>query len=731
MTRARFALAAVSLLAPFSVMMPASTRAAAPEDLKVLEFWQIYSDTPNALYKVFASEALDHLRRRTEAVARLHTQTEWSQRQKEMRGVLQDLVGPFPERTPLNARVVSAHQKDGYRIENVIYESQPGLHVTASLYLPDGRQQPAPAILYCSGHSIPGYRNDVYQHKIVNLARKGFIVLAFDPIGQGERLQYFDPATGKSKVGISSSIGHIHLGPPAFVAGSPLSRHMIWDGIRSVDYLLTRPEVDPARLGITGRSGGGTQTCYIAALDDRLLAAAPECYVTTFEHLLLSRGPQDAEQNFHRGIARGLDQPDFLMLRAPKPALIIATTRDIFSYTGTLAADEEVRRAYAAFGQEGQLRLASDDADHESTRKNREAMYAFFQDTLELPGDPADEEVELPRAEELRVTETGQVSVSLGDKGVPELVRREAERLAKALDRRRADPATHLPRVRAAAIELSGHRTDAGYERSIYSGTYQRNGYVIDKHLIAVDSTYAIPVLIMRPDKATARGATLYLHSDGMAVAAAAGGWMEQLVRKGHTVVAVDVLGTGELSSSSANYNQWFPGASMREWFGFALIGRSVVAAQAADVLRALRFIHDQLGVPPDQVSAVAHGPLGAMLLHVAALEPAFTAVALIEPLVSYRELVSTRFYQTRQVAAAVPSALTAYDLPDLAASLSPRRLLILNPADATGGPADSKVVERDVAAIRVGYAGATDNFDLRQGLASPEAQDALVNWLD
>ena len=188
-------------------------------------------------------------------------------------------------------------------------------------------QNPAPAVIYCSGHNDLGFRNDTYQHVILNLVEKGFVVFAFDPIGQGERLQYLDTETGKSKIG-GPTKEHTFAGVQTLLTGTSLSDYFIWDGVRAVDFLLTRPEIDPTRIGITGRSGGGTQSAMIAAYDERIYAAAPECYITNFKRLLQSIGPQDAEQNQFNAIKLGFDHPDFFHLRVPKPSLIITTTHD-------------------------------------------------------------------------------------------------------------------------------------------------------------------------------------------------------------------------------------------------------------------------------------------------------------------------------------------------------------------------------------------------------------------
>ncbi len=130
-------------------------------------------------------------------------------------------------------------ESDSFRVEHIIFESQPGFFVTSSLFIPGTlkKNRKAPVVIYCSGHAEDGYRGAVYQHVILNLVRKGFIVFAFDPVGQGERLEYYDQQTGKSIVG-GPTTEHSYPGTQAFITGSSEARYMIWDGIRAVDYLL-------------------------------------------------------------------------------------------------------------------------------------------------------------------------------------------------------------------------------------------------------------------------------------------------------------------------------------------------------------------------------------------------------------------------------------------------------------------------------------------------------------
>ena len=352
-----------------------------------------------------------HLENRKNLVTGLSTKADWQAYQNTTKQKLRSSLSRF-EKNALNPKITGVLERENFKVEKVIFESHPGFFVTSCLFIPKKRQNPAPAIIYCSGHNVLGFRGETYQHIILNLVEKGFIVLAFDPIGQGERLQYLDMVTGKSVIG-SSTQEHSYAGVQTLFTGTSLADYFIWDGIRAIDYLSTRSEVDMNRIGITGRSGGGTQAAMIAACDDRILAAAPENYITNFKRLFQAIGPQDAEQNLWFGIARGIDHPDFFHARAPKPSLIISTTNDYFNIQGARETFDEVKTSYSAFGMAENVQMVEDFGKHETTVNNRQAMYSFFQKHLSLPGNNEDVGTQPFDAEELWVTLTGQVSSSM------------------------------------------------------------------------------------------------------------------------------------------------------------------------------------------------------------------------------------------------------------------------------------------------------------------------------
>lgn len=707
----------------------------AQEDLSVVKGWMKYTDLPNALYNHLSSQAFDYLQIRVEAVQALQTRTDWLNRQKSVRAAFLKLVGPFPEKTPLNAKILGTVLKKNFRLEKIVYESIPGFYVTAGLFIPAGLKGKSPAIIFCSGHSEIAFRCQTYQTMILNLVKKGFIVLAFDPVGQGERLEYFDPLTGETRTG-PTTLEHSYPGAQCFISGSSEARYMIWDGIRSVDYLLTRPEVDLARIGITGRSGGGTQSAYIAAFDERILATAPEAYITSFRRLFESRGPQDAEQNFYHGIANQLDHADLLEVRAPKPALLITTTRDFFSIQGARETAAEVRRAYQALGTPENFSQVEDDHGHGSTPKNRAEMYAFFQQHLNLPGESRDEPVEYLTRAELQVTPTGQISTALGSKTIFQLNRAEIEIIiARREQARKANLEKYLAQVKTTAQKLSGYQPPTTSGEVVFTGRYQKDDYVVEKYFIPGEGNYIIPFIFLHPKDGNRWPAMIYLHPRGKAADAGVGREMEWLVKNGYAVLAPDLIGTGELGPGIFRgdaYNFKLGKASYNIWFASIQIGRSLAGLQAGDVVRLVNYLKQRNDIDSANISALSKREMCSTLLHAAAFCPDISRIALIEPYLSYRSIVTNQYYKPHFVPTTVAGALTAYDLPDLAACLAPRNLLLINITDQNGKSAGSSLIEKELGVVRSAYSAKSSEagFEIQRLEFSRTFSDIFEVWL-
>lgn len=293
---------------------------------------------------------------------------------RDLRQKIQQSFGPWPERTPLNPRITGVVERDEYRIEKVIFESRPDFLVTANLYIPKGRKLPLPGVVGSCGHTDNGKAAETYQSFAQGLARLGFVCLIFDPIGQGERRQY-SPEKFKLAAGVAE---HQYAGHQQILTGEFFGAWRAWDGIRALDYLLTREEVDARHIGITGNSGGGTMTTWLCGVESRWTMAAPSCFVTTFRRNLENELSADAEQCPPRALALGLDHADFLAAMAPKPVIIIAQEKDYFDARGAEEAYRRLKHLYTLLGSPGNIALSIGPNYHGFSISAREAMYRWF-----------------------------------------------------------------------------------------------------------------------------------------------------------------------------------------------------------------------------------------------------------------------------------------------------------------------------------------------------------------
>ena len=690
----------------------------APEDLSVNPYWTYNGDMSNALYQHIYSYASSQSKERWSTVGRLKTRSEWEERQAKTKKILAEIVGAFPAKTPLNPVITGTLKKEGFTVEKLYFESRPGYYVTAALFLP-AKSGKLPAIIFCSGHSNDGFRG--YQRAILNFVKKGFIVLAFDPVGQGERFQYFD-AEGK-KI-FHPDFEHSYPGTQSFVSGVPPANYFIWDGVRAVDYLISRREVDPARIGITGRSGGGTQTAMIAAVDDRILAAAPECYITSYDKLMRSMGPQDAEQNLMYSLKKGFDMSDMIEVRAPKPTLLVLTTHDNFSIQGARDVFNEAKQAYAAFGASENLCKTEDDAGHAATLKNRIATHAFFQKFLSNPGDPKDEAVEFFDEKDLWVTPTGQMLTSLKAETLFSMnVKYTHEALEKLQAEKQSNPDFYQD-IAMKAKNLSGYNEPELSRDYIFSGRLWRGGCAIEKYLVKGTGDYYIPVLRLSTEKKN--GKTVLLMDDqGKAVAAAKEGMAEKLAQKGYQVIVPDMNGYGELGGGYKKGDAIIQDVPLNVWYAGILTQKSPLAIRVEDMKILVDFIKT-LG-SPGPLTGIACGVLTSDLLHAAVINNEFAQLALINPLYSYQSIVLEKDYHPKYVMSTLPGIISNYDMSDLVTALYPLRICILNPVNSLAQMIDSSLLDQTYKEAKKTY---EDSQNLMISCKENDMFSILEQWL-
>jgi dienelactone hydrolase len=569
------------------------------ENLDVFQKWVKWNNPGDMLLDLLTKEADILYDKRSQEVAVIKTEAEWRNRQIFVRDKLAELIGPFPAKTPLNPRVTGIIKKNGYRIEKIVFESFPGSYVTGCLYVPEKIRGKVPAVLHVIGHNQESFRAELYQTISYNLMKKGMIVLAIDPPGQGEHVQNFDTTVNFSSVGYSV-VEHNYFGNFPFLSGYSCAYYFIWDGIRAIDYLISRKDVDPERIGVTGFSGGGTISSFIGAVDERVKVAVPCSWANSNKRLLETKGAQDSESNIYHSALNGISFEDLIEVRAPKPTLLTFVSRDEYlCLQGAREGYAEAKKAYDAFGKGDNLVLVEDDSKHWLTPEIRLSIYSFFMKHFNMTGDPAEIEAELMPRDELNVTPTGQIATYLGGDMIFDVNKKLTEKLLVNLDKSRAGGENHLLQTKIKAIQLSGYRDPVGSDNTfIINGKYQREGYTLGKYAIEVGQEYAIPLLLFVPDDNTGKHpAVIYLNPKGKSADAAPGGEIEKLVKKGFVVAAVDPLGTGEVKNTA--------GREHTDSYTAILTGRSIPGIRAENIIRVADVLSRHPAIDPQKIVAV------------------------------------------------------------------------------------------------------------------------------
>ena len=505
--------------------------------------------TPYLAYQTEMAWRQDDRRRAVFAKAR--TERDLQRLQVELRTGLLRMLGGLPStRTPLNAQITGRIQMAGFHIEKLIFESLPGIYVTALVYVPDGGRAPHPAVLVPCGHSANG--KAYYQALCQRLALRGYVVISWDPVGQGERSQFWDATRGRSRYNLICG-EHAVLGNLAYLAGTNLARWEVWDGMRALDYLLTRPEVDRTRVSITGTSGGGFQAAIIAALDQRIKAAAPSCYITALPMRVWNRifkdPDSDPEQDPAGMIAEGVDHAGLMLLMYPRPVFVAAAVLDFFPIDGTRSTFREVAGVYRRFGHGDRIAMTEGYHGHAFSVENQAAAIAFLDRFNGLPARrdlPPTSELDDPA---LQVTRTGQVMIdhpdgrSLLDE-IRDYYRAHVKKPAPTLSRLYHGPG--YPGISQWRVSAYGgsDAVPAAIQWEA-SGSSTLDAVSIDKYVLHHSGGLSIPLLHLHRQGSGGGRVLLWVGDNGKA---GAKDWdtMRKYVADGYDVVSFDCRGLGE-----------------------------------------------------------------------------------------------------------------------------------------------------------------------------------------
>jgi dienelactone hydrolase len=580
--------------------------------------------------------------------------------QEELRGKFLGLLDGLPEAGGVPpVKKTGRIEAEDYVVEKLVFQSFPDYYVPALLYLPTKRDGAVAGILSPCGHSAVGKAAAPYQTLHINLAKRGYAVLTYDPVGQGERSQFWDAERGKSRFNLTCG-EHAVLGNPLYLLGTSLARYRIWDGIRGIDYLASLPEVDPERIGCVGNSGGGTLTAYLAALDRRVRVAVISCYITTLPRRMgnrIEKDPDaDPEQDIFGFVSEGIDHAGLLALRAPRPTLLGTAREDFFPIEGARESFAEAQRLFELAGAGDRIRRAEADGRHGLSLPLRQAAYTWFDQHLARRNEPPREKeiaVEPRPAKELLVCAEGQVSLTFRSRpllplAVAEFRKRKQSPRVPLKELLRLDP--KLADVRLTDVAVGGKDATV--------------------HFLCVNGIDA-------PDW---REEATFLRA---------------LARQGAGVTVIDPRGVGRsrpaLEVRGHAYGDPLCGVEENIAYNAFLIGKSLLGMRVTDVLEAVA----QIRAKESSARLVVCGRRDAALVAclAAAVEPAITRVAVEEMLLSFWPLFDEAG-RPINAASVLPYLLRDFgDMDAVLAAIAPRAVLAAAPRGEMGRRAPNVTV--------------------------------------
>ncbi len=597
------------------------------------------------------------------------TRRAWEARRPTLRQAMLTAMGPFPDKpAPLEPKVLGVLKRSGYRIEKLVFQSRPGVWVTANAYVPEPGKGKLPAVLSVHGHWLWARRDPTVQARCLGLVKLGFFVLAVDAFGAGER--YTEPGKGTYHGAL--------YGATLWPVGQTLLGLQAYDNRRAVDYLRSRPEVDGDRIGVTGASGGGNQTMYAGALDERLKAVVPVCSVGNYLAYLRAAC---CVCEVLPGALRFTEEGDVLGLVAPRALMVISATKDAFQFS-VGEADKSVARAraiYRLYGAGDSIRHATFDSPHAYNQPMREVMYGWMTRWLKNEGKGAP--IPEPKFDVEKVEDLSDYPNNTRPKGFLFLPNFAAQEARKELARWSENFPDHPEAWESVAVHIRSQLQTpvfGGFPRPLKPAALPGkaelvNGIRTIPLLLYPEPEMPMPVILRSKVQGIARPpACVLLHLDGKA-AALKHPLAGALLDRGFLVVAPDLRATGETKpahdavGTAVDHNS----AEHSVWIGRPLLGQWMV-----DLNHLLDYLAMQPTLNLRHVSIAGLSSAGVVALCAASLqEGRFHAAAVLNSPVTY--VTDAAYGPKMRMGLLAPGILRAGDIPQVAATLAPRRLVI------------------------------------------------------
>lgn len=625
---------------------------------------------------------------RDSLLSSLKTKSDWDQWAATIRDSMRSWTGPFPERTPLNARVTGRIEREDYSVEKILFESRPDFFVSANLYLPKNVTFPRPAVLNVIGHSPNGKARDKVQKRSIAQARRGFVVLTIDCLGQGER-QVPDYAS------VSGPPGNAHqiIGRQAFISGTHVFNYMVWDAIRAVDYLVSRSEVDKEKICITGCSGGGMMSTYILPFEQRIKVAVPACNPNTWSHRVHAGLATDHEQVFFGAFSSGIDpRGDPLFAQVPKPLMINATTDDNLNPPrGVWDIGTWLFKAYSAHGVPEKLTTTMVEAGHGYNKEQREFAYSWMLRWTD--GNAAEfweEDMGIEKEEDLWAAANGSVYNEPINREPHELVldhfnAHKAEWEEITTQEELNDRKTKMPDLvkNVLHVDLDHIQTKGNFKESHEVGDIKVRSFLIEP-----EEGIVLPgVLLESRKRSMSDDIILYVSENGKSEIFSEQAIVKEMLNEGYRICAVDLRGIGETAPDMVG-----------KFWDF-LAGKPIFGQRVRDVLTTVKWLKES-DLNAEDIKFWGKG-MGALYgAFAGVLTNDIAEFILEEPLISFESLVQVKVPEYNNEIM-LPGILEKFDMPQVYQVLSPRPVSIINPylGDKTSAePSDIHKIDQSVS---------------------------------
>jgi hypothetical protein len=643
----------------------------------------------NEFISFFDQVNTDYLVERKSRLREVDSAEKASDYMKSVKKAFLECLGEMPQSTPVKSEVVGTLDKGRYFIDKVLIESLPGYYLSANFYYPKNNIRKIPGILFLCGHSSNGKASNIYVSFCVEAVLNGFCILTFDPLGQGERKMYSARDSEKFNEFDPDAV-HFLLGQQTELAGDNVTRYMMWDNIRALDYLCTRKEADTERLAVTGNSGGGHMSAFMGAYDDRLKVVAPCSYITELRTLAYNVGVQESEQSMPDFMKKGLDLADLVIMAAPKPYFIGSGLFDFFTIDGVRDAFIDARKIYRLLDRDNLLEVYTTSKPHGLWYDMREMNLRFLCKHLgvEYIEDKGIDYENLPQEEELYCVKDGDINLynktSLQEINLarveniypaePNLGSRDEFKAYSMAIKNNAEKVLRIDRsIITADIEKAEKSFDTGRNASVTQITYYSEKYM---------KIYACLY-----EKAGQPLSRILIHVGPLD---ADSSLIDKYLEEFSSVLVVETRGTGRETMDEASifhmlppYGSYVCNADM--------LGRSIQGMRVQDVMSAIKLLKSNDTYRDAQISISAEGDNALTALFIAVLE-GIGDVRLKNLLYSYRSLIENRVHDW-DYTVFIPGLLMNCDVSDLVASVLPGKVEINGLIDHMKKPADQEKV--------------------------------------